>query len=94
MCSSSLKQITFACRPAIEQFTQRVFCLPSKLFFSRHTKMLAALRHLLSPSTLQQHMQALEASMRAQLEHSWPDGGRVRSGPSLFHSALVCCSCD
>lgn len=38
-------EITF--RPAVEQFTQRVFGLPSKEFFPKHSQVLRDLRHLL-----------------------------------------------
>ncbi|KXZ53780.1 hypothetical protein GPECTOR_6g698 [Gonium pectorale] len=51
------EKITF--RPAVEQFTQRVFGLTSRLFFPLHFKMLTELRHLLVPSALSAHMQLL-----------------------------------
>ncbi len=42
----------FPCRPAVEQFTQRVFGLPSKHFFPQHETMLRTLRSLLGPDDL------------------------------------------
>jgi len=50
-------QITF--RPAVEQFTQRVFGLPSTEFFPQHSKMLMNLRHLLVPGRLKDHADQL-----------------------------------
>ncbi|GLC34215.1 hypothetical protein PLESTB_001610000 [Pleodorina starrii] len=50
-------KITF--RPAVEQFTQRVFGLTSKIFFPLHFKMLTELRHLLVPGALAEQMQSL-----------------------------------
>ncbi|KAG2434321.1 hypothetical protein HYH02_012343 [Chlamydomonas schloesseri] len=50
-------KITF--RPAVEQFTQRVFGLTSRLFFPLHFKMLTELRHLLVPASIAEHMQGL-----------------------------------
>ncbi|GLI64265.1 hypothetical protein VaNZ11_007480 [Volvox africanus] len=55
------EKITF--RPAVEQFTQRVFGLTSRLFFPLHSKMLMELRHLLVPGALAERMQSL--GMRA-----------------------------
>eukprot|EP00198_Chlamydomonas_reinhardtii_P014318 XP_001703655.1 predicted protein [Chlamydomonas reinhardtii] len=43
--------------PAVEQFTQRVFGLTSRLFFPLHFKMLTELRHLLVPASIAAHMQ-------------------------------------
>ncbi|GAX85351.1 hypothetical protein CEUSTIGMA_g12768.t1 [Chlamydomonas eustigma] len=50
-------EITF--RPAVEQFTQRVFGLPSKEFFPKHAHILRDLRHLLVPSELLGHAMKL-----------------------------------
>ncbi|EFJ41941.1 hypothetical protein VOLCADRAFT_119569 [Volvox carteri f. nagariensis] len=51
------EKVTF--RPAIEQFTQRVFGLTSRVFFPLHSKMLKELRELLVPAMLTDHMQSL-----------------------------------
>ncbi|KAG2423055.1 hypothetical protein HXX76_015571 [Chlamydomonas incerta] len=58
-------KVTF--RPAVEQFTQRVFGLTSRLFFPLHFKMLTELRHLLVPASISQHMQALGSRALALL---------------------------
>ncbi|GIL85106.1 hypothetical protein Vretifemale_13735 [Volvox reticuliferus] len=51
------EKVTF--RPAVEQFTQRVFGLTSRLFFPLHSKMLTELRHLLVPGALAERMETL-----------------------------------
>ncbi len=85
--------ITF--RPAIEQFTQRVFGLPSKQFFPKHSFILQSLRHLLVPGELHVHAENLSERALFILERAFPHEKEVlpfdlrqvlfvRSGPSRF----------
>ncbi len=60
----------------MEQFTQRVFGLPSKEFFPRHSDVLVALRHLLVPAVLKQHAAQLAELAQQQLSR-WPTGKKV-----------------
>ena len=78
------------CRPAIEHFTQRVFGLPSALFFPRHADLLGTLRGLLSPGNLPAHMHSLLGLMAARLHHLCPEDADV-SGPSAFCSYSNLC---
>ena len=55
-------------RPAVAQFTQRVFMLPSEQFFPKHTLMLSTLRKALVPAELAQHMQRLAVLMSQHLQ--------------------------
>ena len=57
--------ITF--RPAVEQFTQRVFGLPSREFFPKHSAVLRDLRHLLVPAELGGHAAGLAEKVSAFL---------------------------
>ncbi len=63
----------------MEQFTQRVFGLPSREFFPRHADVLVALRHLLVPAALREHAAQLAALADDQLAR-WPAGRQVRRG--------------
>lgn len=65
-------QITF--RPAVEQFTQRVFGLPSAEFFPKHFAILTALRHALVPAALEAHGSALAEHVAKQLAAAPPAG--------------------
>ena len=56
-------------RPAVEQFTQRIFGIPSGPFFDRHLDVLSALRGLLTPARLPAHLQSLLIHMRKHLQH-------------------------
>lgn len=94
-------EITF--RPAVEQFTQRVFGLPSKEFFPKHSAVLRDLRHLLVPAELGSHAAKLAEKVLMFLSHDrnlkskggdeGPEGSRielyglVRS--TVFQSAVA-----
>ncbi|KAL4421354.1 hypothetical protein ABPG75_010645 [Micractinium tetrahymenae] len=67
-------ELTFG--PAVQQFTHRVFGLPPKHFFSRHTTMLQTLRHLLVPVMLPEHTARLLRLLLARLQR-WPASGQL-----------------
>ncbi|KAK9812081.1 hypothetical protein WJX73_004676 [Symbiochloris irregularis] len=67
--------ITF--RPAVEQFTQRIFGIPSGPFFDRHLDILNALRMLLTAQHLRSHQQALIQHMRQHLQQTERQHGKV-----------------
>jgi hypothetical protein len=64
------------CRPAVEQFTQRIYGLPSKDFFAHHEGLLATLRQLLVPAQLQDMGRALVGYAQPQLQQ-WQEQGQV-----------------
>ena len=72
-------QITF--RPAVEQFTARVFGLPSREFFPKHANVLRDLRHLLVPAELHVHATELAGKVAALMGASFPLDKQV--GPCL-----------
>lgn len=74
-------------RPAVEQFTQRVFGLPSRTFFPAHAKLLGDLRHLLVPAELARHADVLAGNMQQLLPRCLPDGEQVRA--SRPHSTAM-----
>jgi hypothetical protein len=60
----------------VEQFTQRIYGLPSSEFFSRHEDLLASLRGLLVPAQLQALGRDLIRYALPQLQH-WQEQGQV-----------------
>ncbi|KAG1666305.1 hypothetical protein FOA52_004786 [Chlamydomonas sp. UWO 241] len=79
-------------RPAVEQFTARVFGLPSSEFFPKHAQLLKDLRHLLVPAELEAHVQSLSSKVHALSSGALPEGqtvelyGAVRT--LVFQSAI------
>ena len=63
----------------MEQFTQRVFGLPSKEFFPKHSEILSSMRHLLVPGELQAHAVKLAAAVKERLPALLPHGKEVRA---------------
>ena len=64
----------------MEQFTQRVFQLPSKEFFPKHFHILTELRHLLVPGLLQDKAQRMTSRVVDLLPKVMP-AGTVSSAP-------------
>lgn len=64
------------CRPAVEQFTERVYGLPSAEFFALHEPLLATLRQLLVPDKLEVLAQQLMQYAQPELDR-WKQQGRV-----------------
>jgi hypothetical protein len=62
----------------VEQFTQRIYGLPSSEFFSRHEDLLATLRGLLVPAQLQELGRDLIQYALPQLQQ-WQQEGKVRA---------------
>ena len=56
---SSKRDVLCSGRPATEHFTDRVFGLPSHLFFPHHTALLQGLRAQLTPAQLPHHAHGL-----------------------------------
>ena len=64
-------------RPAVQQFTQRVFGLPSREFFPKHSNILRDLRHLLVPAELQAHSLQLSKNVERLLPAAFPHDSQV-----------------
>lgn len=58
----------------MEQFTQRVFGLPSKQFFPKHSQILQDMRHLLVPGMLGSHAEKLATKVQQHLPLVLPVG--------------------
>lgn len=71
--------VAVSCRPAVEQFTQRIYGLPSKDFFAHHEGLLATLRQLLVPAQLQELGRLLVEYAQPQLQQ-WQEQGEVGVG--------------
>lgn len=69
-------QISF--RPAVEQFTQRAFGMPSKEFFPKHSNILKDMRHMLVPAELGAHAAKLSQAAVPLISKLFPDGQEVR----------------
>uniref|UniRef100_A0A7S0VC43 Cytochrome P450 n=1 Tax=Polytomella parva TaxID=51329 RepID=A0A7S0VC43_9CHLO len=79
-------EITF--RPAVEQFTQRVFGLPSQTFFPVHSAVLSALRNLLVPGKLADISEKVASLAFAFLRNDSPSSSSHVASPApqnLFH---------
>lgn len=76
--------LCWRCRPAVEQFTQRIYGLPSKDFFAHHEGLLATLRQLLVPAQLQDMGRALLKYAQPQLQQ-WKKQGQVCGGMGVQH---------
>lgn len=73
--------IAASCRPAVEQFTDRVYGIPSAEFFPVHEQLLATLRDLLSPDKLEVMAQQLLQYAEEHLQ-DWRQQGRVSTAVS------------
>eukprot|EP00878_Enallax_costatus_P026804 GHUV01028803.1.p1 GENE.GHUV01028803.1~~GHUV01028803.1.p1 ORF type:complete len:247 (+),score=65.51 GHUV01028803.1:153-893(+) len=67
---------TISFKPAVEQFTERVYGLPSAEFFSLHEQLLTTLRQLLTPDKLEVMAKQLIQYAQPQLD-DWKQQGRV-----------------
>lgn len=67
-------------RPAVQQFTSRVFGLPSKEFFPKHSNILKDLRHLLVPSELLAHSLKLSSRVERLLPAAFPPSASPEAG--------------
>jgi hypothetical protein len=77
----------------VEQFTMRVFGLPSTEFFPKHKECLQHLRHLLAPGCLPALLAKFSATFLRNLR-TLPHDGQVP--PTLYlmsHPAPMCVYC-
>eukprot|EP00899_Mesostigma_viride_P012988 jgi/Mesvir1/21690/Mv04110-RA.1 len=89
MFTAPEREVTF--RPAVEQFTWRVFLLPPTLFCPQHMAMITALRNFFAPGVLESHGRTLGAKLLEKF-HAWPIEQPVdlveMVATTMFHASL------
>ena len=87
---SSKRDVLCSGRPATEHFTNRVFGLPSHLFFPHHTALLHGLRAQLTPAQLPHHAHGLLLGLETHAQALLSSSNKV---PLLASTGMATDTC-